>query len=112
MGADSMYIYYGVRQTIPKDDDVQISQLENDSHPICDLAYNNTLHFAWGCLTDGADYFLLIGHELGCFGVEGDHERCFDDPRLAEIMTRTKQRLRMAGITQPPALFVQLQARY
>jgi hypothetical protein len=112
MGADSVYVYYGVRQTIPKDAVEQIEQLENDSHKVCDLAYNNTLHFTWGCLTDGEDYFLLIGHELGRFGVEGLHEQHFEDVRLTEIMEKTKQRLKAAGINEPPALYVQLQAQY
>ena len=111
MGADSMYVYYGVRQTIPKDDEEQIAQLENDCHPVCGLTYDNTLHFTWGCLTDGADYFLLIGHELGRFGVEGTHEQCFNDARLMEIMTKTKQRLKAAGISEAPSLHVQLQAK-
>jgi hypothetical protein len=112
MGADLVYVYYGVRQTIPKDDEEQIAQLENDTHPVCDLAYQNTLHFTWGCLTDGEDFFLLLGHEFGVFGIEGIHEQRFDDPRLAEIMSKTKQRLKAAGICEPPALYVQLQAQY
>jgi hypothetical protein len=34
MGADALYVYYGVRRTIPLDDEEQIEQLEEDKHPI------------------------------------------------------------------------------
>jgi hypothetical protein len=112
MGADSFYLYYGVRRTIPLDDEDQIEQLEEDRHPICDLAYKHNLQFTWGCLTDGADYFLLIGRELGCFGVECIHERTMPDNELAGIMTNTKDMLRAAGIKETPAIHCQLQAQY
>ena len=61
---------------------------------------------------DGADYFLLIGNEIGCFGVEGIHEQSIPEPRFAEIVEKTKVRLKEAGITEPPAFYVQLQAQY
>jgi hypothetical protein len=68
MGADAFYVYYGVRRTIALDDEDQIEQLEEDRHPICELTYKHKLQFTWGRLTDGADYFLLIGRELGWGG--------------------------------------------
>jgi hypothetical protein len=112
MGADSVYFYYGVRRTIPLSHEEQIEQLEEDRHPICTLAYDHKLQFTWGCLTDGADYFLLIGRELGCFGVEGKPEETISDAQLAEIVEKTKQRLKAAGIVEAPAIHVQLQAQY
>jgi hypothetical protein len=111
MGADSVYFYFGVRRTIPHDDD-QIGQLEDDSHPIYNLAFHHKLHVAWGCLTDGADYFLLIGSEIGRFGIEGIHEQSIPESRFAEIVEKTKVRLKEAGINEPPAFYVQLQAQY
>jgi len=112
MGADSVYFYYGVRRTIPAADEEQIERLEEDRHPICNLAYEHKLQFAWGRLTDGDDYFLLIGRELGCFGVEGRPEEAISDAQFAEIVEKTKQRLRFAGIVEAPAIHVQLQAQY
>lgn len=112
MGADSVYFYYGVRRAIAPDDEGQIGQLEDDSHPIYNLAFDHKLHVAWGCLTDGADYFLLIGHEIGCFGIEGIHERGFNETELVEVVEKTKARLKAAGIGEPPAFYVQLQAQY
>jgi len=76
-----------------------IAQLNNDSHPTYDLAFDHKLHIAWGCLTDGADYFILIGHEIGRFGVEGRAEQAFTDVQLLEIVEKTKARLIAAGIT-------------
>ena len=112
MGADSVYFYYGVRRTIDLDDAEQVRQLEDESHPIYDLAFEHHLHVAWGCLTDGADHFMLIGHEIGCFGVEGISEHSFTEAKLAETAEKTKARLKEAGIHEPPAFYVQLQAQY
>ena len=112
MGADAVYFYYGVRRTIPPDDEEQIGQLEDDSHPIYNFAFDHKLHVAWGCLTDGADYFLLIGHEIGCFGIEGIHEQSISETRFADVVEKTKARLKEAGITEPPAFYVQLNAQY
>ena len=112
MGADSVHFYYGVRRTIPENDEEQIGQLEDDSHPIYNLAFDHKLHIAWGCLTDGADYFMLIGNEIGRFGVEGIHEQAIPEARFIEIIEKTNARLKDAGIIEPPAFHVQLQAQY
>jgi len=101
MGADAVYFYYGVRRTIPHGDEEQIGQLEDDSHPIYNLAFDHKLHVAWGCLTDGADYFLLLGNEIGRFGIEGIHEQSISESRFTEIVEKTKVRLNEAGITEP-----------
>lgn len=112
MGADSVYFYYGVRRTVAPNDDEQISQLEDESHPICKLAFAHKLSTTWGCLTDGADFFILIGHEFGRFGIEGIHERSIDEAQFAGIIESTKARLKEAGFNEPPAFYVQLQAQY
>src|SRR5262245_17783152 len=112
MGADAVYVYYGVKRSISEDDLEQLDALETDSHAICSLARDHKLQFTWGCLTDGEDYFLLIGSEIGRFGVEGLHEQIITHARLAEIMAETTKRLKAAGIAEVPALHVQLQAQY
>jgi hypothetical protein len=112
MGADSVYFCYGVRRVIALDDEEQIDQLNDDSHPIYNLAFDHKLHVAWGCLTDGADNFMFIGHEIGRFGVEGRAEQAFTEVQLLEIVEKTKARLIAAGIHEPLAFHVQLQAQY
>jgi len=112
MGADAVYFYYGVRRVIALDDEDQVRQLEDDSHPIYNLAFDHKLHVTWGRLTDGADNFMLIGHELGRFGVEGIAEHSFTDAQLVEIAAKTKARLQAAGIHESPAFYVQLHAQY
>ena len=97
---------------IPQDDEDQLVQLEEDSHPIYNLAFDHKLHLACGRLTDGADYFLLIGNEIGRFGVEGIHEQSIPESGFAEIVQKTKVRLKEAGITEPPAFHIQLHAQY
>lgn len=112
MGADSVYFYYGVKRTIAASDQDQIEQLENEAHPIFNLAFDHKLHVAWGVLTDGADYFMLVGQEIGRFGIEGILEKAFSESQLLQIAEVTKQRLKEAGFTDPPAFIVQLQAQY
>ena len=112
MGADSVYFYYGVRRTIPPDDEEQLEQLEDRSHPICKLARNHKLHVTWGRLTDGADYFILIGHEIGRFGIEGVQELKISETQFAEIVVKTKASLKNAGVDEPPAFYLQLHAQY
>ena len=112
MGADAVYFYYGVRRTIAFDNEEQVRQLEDDSHPIYTVAFDHKLHVTWGRLTDGADYFMLIGYELGRFGVEGLAEHTFTEAQLAVIVAQTKVSLQAAGIHVPPTFYVQLHAQY
>src|SRR3954463_10592833 len=102
MGADAVFFYYGVRRMVSQDAEEELGQLEDESHPIFNLAFDHKLHVAWGRLTDGADCFVLIGHELGCFGVEGIHEQSTAEARFLEIVQKTKTRLKEAGISETP----------
>lgn len=112
MGANAFYVYYGVRRAIPADDEGQVEQLERHRHPVCRLARQHRLQFAFGRLTDGADFFLLIGRELGCFGVEGGHELAISDGQFAALAAETRERLTAAGIEETPAIHFQLEAQY
>jgi len=55
---------------------------------------------------------MLIGHEIGRFGVEGIHDFSISEAQFHEIVEKTKERLIAAGILEPPAFYVQLQAQF
>jgi len=90
----------------------ELELLQREKHPIFDTAFEAKLHVVWGRLTDGEDCFLLIGHEIGCFGVENLPDRQVPGDELRRLLEQTDQRLKQAGITDPPSLHCQLDAQY
>ena len=111
MGADAFYVYYGVKRSLEADSP-EMDLLEREKHPIFDAAFDAKLHVTWGRMTEGEDYYLLIGHEIGCFGVENQTYRQIPADELRRIIDQTDQRLKQAGITETPAFHCQLNAQY
>lgn len=111
MGADAFYVYYGVKRSVEPDSS-EMELLEREKHPIFDTAFEAKLHATWGRMTEGEDYYLLIGHQIGCFGVENETCRNVSSDELRRIMDQTDQRLKASGITELPALHFQLNAQY
>jgi len=112
MGADAFYVYFGVKRLIAKDDELQVRMLEEGKHPLQSIAKAHTLQVAWGRLTDGEDYFLLIGEEIGRFGVEGVLQREVPRGDLQDLMKKTDGRLKAAAILELPRLIMQLHAQF
>jgi hypothetical protein len=111
MGADALYVYYGVKRSVEPDSS-EMELLEREKHPIFDSAFDAKLHVTWGRMTEGEDYYLLIGHQIGCFGVENETYRQVPTDELRRIMEQTDQRLRQAGISETAAFHCQLDAQY
>ena len=111
MGADVFYVYYGVKRSLePGSSEMEL--LEREKHPIFDMAFDAKLHVTWGRMTEGEDYFLLVGHQIGCFGAENEAYRQISAEEMRRIVELTDQRLRQAGITETPAFHCQLNAQY
>ena len=68
--------------------------------------------FRSGRVTDGGEYFLLVGTILGPYGVENHERDVVPDGELAELMNRTRRLLLEAGLQGEPALHLQLEAQY
>lgn len=111
MGADAFYVYYGVKRKL-EPDSPEMELLERENHPIFDKAFDAKLHVTWGRMTEGEDYYVLIGHQIGCFGVENETYREVSADEIRRIIDQTDQRLRQAGIAESPAVHCQLEAQY
>jgi hypothetical protein len=111
MGADAFYVYYGVKRSVELGSS-EMELLEREKHPVFDTAFDAKLHVTWGRMTEGEDYFLLIGHKIGCFGVENETYRQIPAEEMRRIIEQTDQRLRQARITETPAFHCQLDAQY
>ena len=65
-----------------------------------------------GRLTDGEYRFLLIGTELGDFGVQGKTYRGFRPDELSGIAAQTREKLLKAGFPEEPSIHLQFQAQH
>lgn len=71
MGADAFVAYYGVRDTVPADDET-LDELEAGNHPYLQVPRTSGLSSWWGRLTDGSDYHVILGKPVGIFGIQGE----------------------------------------
>ena len=69
MGADNFVAYVGVRILLDPKNDADSESFGSRSDPRVRAAREVGLRSYTGCLTDGEDHFLLIGTELGDFGM-------------------------------------------
>ncbi|QOV89101.1 hypothetical protein [Humisphaera borealis] len=110
MGADAFYVYYGVRYEVASDEEAERLEMRQDARVAA--ARKVKLKFAFGRLTDGEPYFLLIGHEIGRFGAQDASEAVLSDDQLRGIFEETKRKLADAGFRDVPRLVFQLCGQY
>ena len=72
MGADAFIAFYGIKIAIIQTDEDTLDALETRSEPRLRNAQQHGLHVHWGRLTEGEDYFLYVGHQIGLLGVENN----------------------------------------
>lgn len=110
MGADGFLAYYGLRWDVTELG--EISELEERSDPRVVAARANGLRHWWGTSEEPARHFLLIGAELGNFGMEGQYTRTISDEEFREIVRVTQEKLRRAGFEEPAAIHFQFEPDY
>ena len=110
MGADAFYVFYGVRFSVASERELQA--LETGSDARAKAARAAKLRICFDRLTDGAPYFLLIGHELGTFGAESLSDASFAKDELIHLMSRTEAQLKSAGFSEHPKMYFQFAAQY
>jgi hypothetical protein len=107
MGADSTLVFYGVRYTIPEEEQ---ELLELRSDPRQQLARRCKLDSWWGRFASESGeeaYYLFVGAKLGSIGYEGQFEigRRRDD--IEATMEAVDEKLKLSGIEEEPRLYVQ-----
>jgi hypothetical protein len=112
MGADAFIAFYGIKIAIIQTDEDTLDALETRSEPRLRNAQQHGLHVHWGRLTEGEDYFLYVGHQIGRLGVENDTYIQVPFYKLTETAINVQARLKEAGFRESPALHLQLEAQY
>ena len=109
MGADSTYIFYGVRYQVS--DEAEIKQLQTGDHLLIKAAKKAGLESFWGNfdLAGNAYHLLYIGTEIGTIGYEATTDVEISDTELDQIRLETKRKLASAGFSLVPALFAQFE---
>ena len=110
MGADSFVVYFGVRYTVESED--ELARLERRDDPRLVAARKAGLQTYFGRPTEGVDHFLLVGSELGNFGVQGMMDGELTEGELRRVAAETTEKLVHAGLEGSPKLYLQVIAQY
>jgi hypothetical protein len=112
MGGDAFIAFYGVKIAISRTDKDTLDALKRRTESRLRGARQHGLHVYWGRLTDGEDYFLYVGHQIGLLGVENNTYVHVPLDKLTETAISVQARLKEAGFVESPALHPQLEAQY
>lgn len=110
MGADRVYVFFGVRQLVSSDEELE--QLERRSDPRFEAARKARLQVCLDRPTDGEAHFLLIGTRIGTLGVEDASQADLSETEFHAVAASTRAKLKDAGFPEEPKLHFQLVAQY
>lgn len=111
MGADGFVVYYGVRETVP-DEPEFIDALEAGDHPLLKVASESGLQSWWGLWTDGEEYHVLLGRQIGLFGYEGDSHTALSTQEFQSIVDEVDAALAKHEVRGQPMLHMQFEGQY
>jgi hypothetical protein len=107
MSAPACLMFYGVRYDVGEG---EIEALEERSDPRIVSARKNGLKFYWGNFGLQQERWLLfVGANLGTFGLENSIETALKRQELDGLIKETEFKLRQAGFSEEPKLYVQWQ---
>jgi hypothetical protein len=112
VGADAFVAFFGVKIALDPDDEETLDACGAETDKRCTAAAAVGLQTHSGRMTDGEDYFLLIGRRLAWLGLEHDPYVRVGADDMNEIQLDVKRRLRAAGFTEEPALHLQFVGQY
>jgi hypothetical protein len=110
MGADAFIVYFGIRYTVESED--ELDRLERRDDPRLVAARKARLKTYFGRATEGEDHCLLVGSELGQFGVEAKMEAELTEEELQRVAAETAEKLVQAGLEGRPKRYLQVVAQY
>ena len=109
MGADAFIAFYGLRYTLSTE---ELEAVESRTDERIIAARRAKLHTHFGRVTEGEPHTLLIGTQLGVFGLENEAVRSVAAPELDRLIRDTTARLDEAGLRGDPALHLRFEAKY
>jgi hypothetical protein len=112
MGADSFIAVYGVKIALDPENEEELDACGAETDPRCLAAKRAGLESFSGRMTDGEDYFLLIGRKVAWLGIEHDQHSTQSVERLSSIASEVSAKLKVAGFEQPPELHFQFIGQY
>lgn len=112
MGADAYVAFYGIKIALDPDDEEVLDACGAGTDPRCVTAKRVGLETLSDRMTNGEDYFLYVGINLGTLGLENSLYASIPPQRLTEIMASVQSKLKEAGLTQQPALHLQFVGQY
>ncbi len=108
MSASFTIVFVGIRRTVLP---AEVESFEDRSHPVMASARKAGLDCFWGNFGKPSErYLAFIGRLIGRFGAEDHVVAELTQAQFAEIHADVHHRLQMAGLTEPPALFIQFVA--
>ena len=111
MGADAFVAFFGVKIALDPDDEETLDACGARTDKRCKAAAAMGLDTDTGRMTNGEDYFLLVGRRLGWLGLEHKpYVRIAED--LGELQSHVRRKLRAAGFLEEPAMHLQFVAQY
>ena len=105
MSAPCCVVYYGLRFEI---DEAEIESYEERTHQIIKNARKYHLKYYWGNFAEPDEkYYAFLGTEVGIFGIENSLENSITNEEINKMMNETEEKLRRAGYSEMPKLFIQ-----
>lgn len=109
MGADATMAFFGLRFKTSEEEN---NGLEHRTDPRIVAARDQNLDHWWGHFS--VDYYneqsyLFIGKIIGRIGHEDDYEVVITPSELITTMSESRDRLKKAGFSDEPRLFVQFE---
>ncbi len=112
MGADSFFVFYGIKIGVDPGDEDLISAIETRSDPRCKIARRLGLDTHFGRMTVSDDFYFYIGQRIVWLGHEHDFHAAFGSNELAEIASTVRAKLKEAGLSEMPSFHFQFEAQY
>jgi hypothetical protein len=112
MGADSTVVFYGLRFSV---DDSEVEQLGDSTDARVVRARENGLAHWWGEFAsdeDDVQNLLFVGSLVGHIGHEGVYEVSLRDDEIDALVVGTRNKLRQAGFSGEPRLYLQFEPDY
>ena len=105
MSADACIAFYGIRFEIGRD---EIAALEARSDVRMVAARRAALKHYWGNFgKPGERYLLFVGAKLAILGPENISELTLTSHDLQSVIELTKSKIRAAGLSGEPSLYLQ-----